>query len=243
MDNVTREKLAGVKRLMEAAGSVGEAEAAAAAMQRLILRHNLTAEDLLGLGEQAKEGYEGLYFRVGPDHSQGLQWRLNLIYVLARYNFCVFIRYGHHGGHGIIVGQPSNQEAIVEMFHATVATIERLGESEYRALRSEPDTFRVAGSPGSVGWKNSFKLGFPAGLNQKMNLERMQEKKDDPKVGAMVLVKDADLEKAVEDVVGKTGTHQGSKPTNANGYRRGVEKGRAHEPQARLGGGLKELGG
>lgn len=242
MDNVTRKRLEDIQRLMSAAGSVGEAEAAAAAFQRLIFKHNITAEDLAGLGQQKREAYEGLFIRVAPERKPGIQWRLNLVYVLARYNFCAFIRYGHHGSTGVIVGQPSNQEGVRAMFDSTVDTVERLAESEWSALRNSSGWIS-AGCPSKMGWQNSFKIGFATGLNIKMNLERSVELKEDHRAAALVVVKDSELAEAIETVVGKTGSHKGSEASNKDGYRRGVEKGREHQPQATLGHGYKELAG
>lgn len=234
MDPMTRKKLENIRHLMEAAGTVGEAEAAATAMQRMILKHNLTAEDLEGLGKQEREGYEGLFIRVAPDRKPGIQWRLNLLYLLSEYSFCAFIRYGIHGATGMIVGQPSNQEAVRVMFQATVETVERLAEGEWYAFRSRERDWRNAGEPASMAWKNSFKIGFSVGLRQKLQMDRKAIAIEDVKVNALVLVKGAELETAVQQAVGKTTTHKGSAASNVNGYQRGVEKGLAHELQKRL---------
>jgi hypothetical protein len=234
VDATLRDKLDAITRLMERAGTVHEAESAAEAMQRLVLRHNLSAEDLSGLGKSEKEAYEAGFIRVGEDRTQGLQWRLNLIYVLAEYNFCAFIRYGSHGGSGTIVGQPSNQEAVRAMFDATVPTIERIAANEWYLLKNDLQRLYQAGSPGAVGWKNSFKIGFPAGLREKMRLERVHEISEDHRVSALVITKDEEIKLAIKEKIGKTTTHQGSRPTNADGYYKGVEKGRAHELRERI---------
>lgn len=220
---------------MEAAGTVGEAEAATAAMQRLVLKHNLSAEDVDNLNTSTKETYDADFIRVGDRKTQGLQWRLNLLYVLAEYNFCVFIRYGHHGGDGVLVGQKSNKDAVRMMLDVTVPTLERIADSEWYLLKNDSARCRAAGYPTATAWKNSFKIGFVAGLRLKMQLERKSEALGDDRVSALVSLKDVELKEAVEETVGKTSTHRGSRPTNAAGYNRGVEKGRTHELQSRIG--------
>lgn len=234
MDATTRKKLEDVKRLMEAAGTVGEAEAAAAAMQRLIFRYNISEEDLAGLGKSTKEEYDVGFIRVAPDKKPGIQWRLNLLYVLCDYNFCSFIRYGHHGATGVIVGQPTNQTAVQEMFDITCTTVERLAEDEWFMTRNDLRRWGGAGCPPATAWKNSFKIGFSAGLKLKMQLERKSELLGNDHASALVLVKDYELSVAVKEKLGKTSTHKGSAPTNVDGYKRGVEKGRAHELQDRI---------
>ena len=235
MDTTTRKKLEDIKRLMEAAGTVGEAEAATAAMQRLMFRHNLTAEDLATLDTSSKEEYSADFISVGDRKSRGLQWKLNLLYVLAEYNFCVFIRYGHHGGDGVLVGQQVNKDAVRMMFDATVLTVDRIADLEWYLIKNNLTEWYKAGGPSTTAWKNSFKIGFVTGLRLKMQLERKSEVLEDNRASALVSLKDMELKEAVTETVGKTSTHKGSAPTNAAGYNRGVEKGRTHDLQSKLG--------
>lgn len=236
MDATIREKLEKVKRLMENAATVGEAEAAAAAMQRLILKHNLSVEEVASLDStQAREEYAADYFKVGDRKTQGLQWRINLIYMLSEYHFCAFIRYGHHGGEGIIVGQQTNKDAVRMMFDVTAAAIERIADTEWYVTRNNYQEWYRAGCPTATAWKNSFKIGFVAGLRAKMRAERQFQALEAPKTTALVSMKEVELKEAIDEKVGKVGNHRGSAPTNAAGYSRGVEKGRTHELSERLG--------
>jgi len=201
-----------------------------------MLKHNLTPDDIEGLGgDRTQESYEKGFFRVGEDRTPGLQWRLNLIYVLAQYNFCAFIRYGVHGGSGVIVGQPSNMGAVKEMYEATVETIERLAEPEWFFMKTDLERMARAGYPKAAAWKNSFKLGFPDGLRQKLYLERVNQLKEMENGQALMVVKDHEIAEAVKEKVGETTGSKSSQPTNFDGYQRGVEKGRAHELRERLG--------
>lgn len=233
MDNVLREKLGKIQRLMSAAGTVGEAEAAAAAMQRLVLKHNLDTADLEGLGETEREEYISRYIVLGSKGSSGLQWRINLAYVMGEMNFCAFIREGFHGGTGWMVGQASNVDAAEEMFKSIAEANERLAPTEWYSFRNSS---RYDGSS-TVAWKNSFKIGFVAGIRMKMRMERqtVAQELEAGVVSSLVVVKEAELKEAVAEKIGKTTTHKGSAPTNVNGYQRGVEKGLSHELQGRLG--------
>lgn len=227
MDSNLKEKLIGIKGLMERAGTVSEAEAAAAAMTRLVLKHNISEEELASLGVVDKEAYESGYIQVGPNGSSGLQWKLNLLYVLSEFNFCKFVRAGKHGGDGYIIGQPTNQKIVIEMFNVTVQTVERLAVDEWYIMLNDWERMMNAGNPKASGWKNSFKLGFPSGLHLKLMMQKAELEKDDT-TSALMVVKDGELDKAVEEKVGKLQKSRGSNPTNRDGYYRGVERGMRH---------------
>ena len=235
MDQSLRDKIANIKELMARAATVGEAEAAAAAMQRLVLRHNLQPEDIDSSTKSEKEEYASNFIRVGEPRSPGLQWKINLIRVLASADFCTFIRYGDHGGDGVLVGQPSNQEIVRQMFETTVPTVERLAETEWTFMRFDNARMYEAGYPKAAAWKNAFKIGFSAGLSQKLWLERQKELDQIEGSGALIVVKDHELQEAVKEKVGETKSGARQKPVNLNGYVRGVEKGREHEHRTRIG--------
>ena len=234
MDPMTRRMLDGIKSRMERAGTVAEAEAAAAAMQRMILKHNLDAADLENLGKQEREEYISKYIILGKEKTQGLQWRVNLAYVMGEMNFCAFIRQGIHGAKGWMVGQASNVEAAEVMYVSIVDANERLAPTEWAAfIRTSEGRFANSGS-----WKNSFKIGFVQGIRMQMLAERKRVagELEAGTVSALVLVKDAELKQAVNEKIGKTTTHKGSAPTNSSGFQRGLEKGLSHEFRARLDG-------
>lgn len=235
MDATTRKMLDGIKARMERAGTVHEAEAAAAAMQRMILKHNLTSEEVTGLGKAEREEYISQYIELGPKGTPGLQWRINLAYVMGEMNFCVFIREGVHGGTGWMVGQASNVEAAQVMFQSIAEANERIAETEWIAFRNSVE-WMYAGSPKAMAWKNSFKIGFVTGIRMKMIMERqtVAEELEPGTISALVVVKDKELQAAVNEKIGRTTTHRGSAPTNRSGYERGVERGLAHETRSQL---------
>ena len=236
MDPLTQRMLDGIKSRMERAGSAAEAEAAAAAMQRMILKHNLDAADLQGLGKERKEEYISRYIQLGPKGSSGLQWRINLAYTIGEMNFCAFIREGFHGGTGWMVGQASNVDAAEQMFKSIADANERLVTLEWYSFRNSYEYIR-AGQPSSVSWKNSFKHGFVAGVHTRMKNERvaMSKELEAGKISALVVVKDAELKQAVAEKIGRTVKSGASQPNNHNGFMRGHERGMAHETRGRIG--------
>lgn len=232
MDNELRKKLSAIQGLMDRAGTVAEAESAAAAFQRMIIKHNLKLEELEGLGRKDHEDYLSKYVVLGAKGTTGLQWRINLAYAVAQMNFCAFIREGVHGGTGWIVGQASNVDAAEQMFKTIVDANERLAPLEWSAFRTTPEgTFTNA-----TAWKNSFKIGFVTGIYRKMQMERqkLSQELEAGVVSSLVVVKDGELQQAVSEKIGRVSTHRGSAPTNRSGYERGVEKGLSHELRSRL---------
>jgi len=236
VDRDTREKLEKIQRLMEGAGTVGEAEAAASAMQRLLIKHNIDASELESFGKRDHEEYEAVVIQVGPKNSQGLQWRLNLVRVLAEHGFCTFIRIGMHGGVGYIVGQRSNIEAVQLLFTATVETVERLANQDWPSFRNRFNDWHQVGCPTSVAWKNSYKIGFAAGLWRKLHQEKQALEAGDVTTSALVVVKDAELSAAVDRTIGKTVMRRESRASNSDGFGRGFSRGMEHEVHGRLDG-------
>jgi hypothetical protein len=232
MDNELRKKLEGIQALMNRAGTVAEAESAAGAMQRMMVKHNLETADLEGLGQKAHEEYLSKYVVLGAKGTTGLQWRINLAYAVAQMNFCAFIREGVHGGSGWMVGQASNIDAAEQMFKTIVDANERLAPLEWSAFRNTPEGVFM----NATAWRNSFKLGFVTGIYRRMQMERqkLSQELETGVVSSLVVVKDGELQQAVSEKLGRVTTHRGSAPTNRSGYERGVEKGLSHELRSRL---------
>lgn len=242
MDKQVLKKLVDIKKLMDAAGSVGEAEAAAAAMQRLVLKHNVDAAELEALGQEEKEAYGGMPVHLWPKGKPGVAWRVYVFTTIAHYNFCTFVRTHSTGGDGVLIGQASNQEAVMLMYEAAVENFLRLAPICYKEAHAVQG-WRI--SKPAV-WKNSFLLGVPQGLHLKFDLERKAEIQADSKTSALVLVKDADLEKAVDDHFGRGSikkTETKIQVTDKDAYRKGVEKGRSYDTGDRIDAGFLALNG
>lgn len=229
MDAVVLEKFQKIQTLMERAGTVGEAESAAAALQRLMIKYNVDAAELEAAGKRDHEEYVSQFIELGKKGSSGLQWRINLIRVLAQAGFCKFIRIGVHGGIGYLVGQPSNIDAVRRIYEATVATVERLAERDWPAFRNRYNDWIRAGSPTAMAWKNSFKLGFSAGLWSKLQQEKQAIEAGEVTVSALVVVKDAELDEAVQRIIGNLVPSRNSTASNSSGFGAGYARGLAHE--------------
>src|SRR5262249_41920722 len=120
------EKIAGVKRLIDAASTLGEAEAAAAAFQRPLRKHNPTeAEAATARGRtHDSAAYVLLRVRVAPSVTKGEPWRRALFHTLAHFGFCTAIFAGTGGNDLLVVGRPADIAAVQAVFWSLVPAAE-----------------------------------------------------------------------------------------------------------------------
>lgn len=253
MDRVTREKLEKIQALIEGAKTQGEAEAAASAFQRLVLRHNLSAEDLNKLGQTERETYGSMYVAVAKAGEAGVTWKVYLLWGLANLHFVAAIRQGNHGATFQLIGQKTNIDALQTLFSLLVPVGERLAVEGYAAhvveiqkahpRRSAKDLRNMGLIVSKVLWTNSFKLGFQKGIYTKLKNERAQEVKADENVSALVVVKDSELAEAIDQLAGETRDQNTKVRVHGSAQRAGFRAGMEHETSARLAEPIRELKG
>lgn len=237
MDRDTKARLEKIQALMENAGTVGEAEAAAQAFQRLVMRHNLSAEELAGLGQAEREAYMVKMVVLGGFNERGITWKRSLLTVIARFNFCDTIRYGTTGAMMAVIGQRTNIDAVETMYHTMVSTFTRLSHETWAARKHELPFSKPR------AWKFSFLMGVPSGLMDKFTAERESEVAADSNVSALVEVKGAELEDFLANefpnVVNRMTTYGVS---DGSGYRAGYKAGREYQDMGSLDDGPLALG-
>lgn len=245
MDDFLRAKLDGAQRLMEQASTEGEAQAAAAAFQRLVTRFQLQAEDLQNLGTTAKAKYVCQSVRLGEKRETGIYWRSQLLATLAHFNWCQVVLHSDTQAIVDIVGTQESIDLVGRIFISLRVTFERMAPTRFEEKLAEwrsqyPQFARRSlseqyewGRPHRVKWCNAFLIGAWRGIAQRMAEERRQEKTEDPKVGALVVVKGAELVKATDDLMGKL--RQVRRTHNTfDGYRDGYKAGYEHRENTPL---------
>lgn len=160
MDQNILDKLAALKNLRDNPGSPGEAAAAAAALQRLLFKHNLRLADVERheVKEAAREDYTRESFDLGQrqDDTNG-NWRKTLMFVLCDVNFCRYIRHGN-GRKITIIGRQHNITIVKAMFEYLVREIKRLTIRDWRA--AFPDTYgQLNNTATEFSWKRSYREG------------------------------------------------------------------------------------
>lgn len=160
MDQSILDKLASLKNLRDNPGTPGEAAASAAALQRLLFKHNLSLADieLHETSTAARQDYTKEQYDLGQrqDDTNG-NWRKTLMFVLCDVNFCRYIRHGN-GRRVTIIGKEQNIAVVKGMFEYLVREIKRLTIRDWRA--AFPDTYgQLNNTATEFSWKRSFREG------------------------------------------------------------------------------------
>lgn len=79
-----------IKRLKDAGATEGERSAAAAALNRLLLKHNLTMDDITALGDEEETRVKSGFITIQPY----ADWKEALLVIIAEASLCRVLRYG-----------------------------------------------------------------------------------------------------------------------------------------------------
>lgn len=219
VDNAVLDRLAKLIELQSRPGSPAEAEAAAARIQSLLTRHQLSLLDaeamLTGRGGKAESFITSQY-----QLSRFISWRMLLLNAVSKQNFCRSIR-GYErtavtktnydgwrlGSNFTLVGREENIAAVIRLYEYLEATIDRLGQ-EYSAKLSatlgpiyKASGFRYNPKGEGIDFRNGAVIGVAAKLYTARN-EAMAESGS----SALVLVEEDKLDEAVAAQVGVTET-------------------------------------
>jgi len=193
-DNVV-ERIRKLLRLAEDAGAT-EAEAASALERAsaLLLRHNLTMDQV------AVTGGDALPVTEQPIHTGWAgSWRGTLLAILARHNLCspLVSRQGKVDT-VVVVGRPANVQATHALYDWIAAQLERFGLEEWSAFNQEQRE-AVAGSAGipwcvecarpvvperplihGVTWKTAFYRGALLRIATRLSAQRKAQQQPPP---------------------------------------------------------------
>lgn len=246
MDQQILDKIASLINLKENPGTPGEAAAAAAALQRLLFKHNLAEEDVrlhATSTKQVAEEYIHEMYDVGQKQGDtNGNWKHQLLFVICKNNFCGYVS-GHQSRRGHIVGQKHNVVVVKAMFEYLVKEIKRLTIKEWRA--AFPDTYgQLNNTKVEFSWKRSFREGAVAVIAQRLAAERREDLKEAGEKGAALVVqKDKELKDAITKHIGETKAgRSGGGSVLAGAYSAGKEAGRNINLNKQVGGGSSVSG-
>lgn len=225
MDEATKAKLQKIITLMDNAGTPGEAEAAAAAMSRFLVKFNLSEQEARATtGEKAERSKVSVRsFSVAKPRERGLTWKILLLNTVAKHNLCELIRIGLHGGDCWIVGTELNVDYVINMYFHLSVVFERLANESWTRLDqwNRLQTNRVK-------YVNNFMLGVPNGLHAKFLEDRKRQTAEDPRVGQLVVVNNEDLERAIAEKFGNLNTGGKVQVSDSLGYAAGYQAGKSY---------------
>ncbi len=187
------DKLERVKRLQERAGTPAEAEAAAAALIKLLTKHNLTAAEFDHRAERSpQDDYVQRLFDLGGRTS----WQRDLLDHIAQNNFC---RAVHVLGRdkSYLVGEPRNIQVVRDLYTYLRREVDRLADRAWEEARSS--------SPAWISpreWKRSYRTGVVDGIGTVMAEAKRAAAAEVEHGSQIVLVKDAELTAARDRLIG-----------------------------------------
>ncbi len=189
------QKLRKLQKLYEGAkeiNSEGEAQAAAAAIQRILEEYNITLEEVGetvnpdAICEEKISGYNG--------KTHGGDWVQKLTSVICRHNFCRCYYYGRGNKTLLIAGKKENIEVVKWLRDMLMEKYVKLGVQRYKEyILKNAQMLELLGKKPER--KNPFLrrylIGCAAGLEYKLKMEEtMMKNKDeqrDAKVTALVV--------------------------------------------------------
>lgn len=192
--------------------SEGEATAAAEMVQKLLFKYNLTMAQV-DTAKQAngqrdiRTKYQNNTVSLGVERGQVANWRRDLMYQIARHNFCRSLQWAGQPRMQLI-GQPHNVEAVIQMFDYLTAAIDRLSAEGWEQAKAEnggkaPLVFvRTKKTYGyfpqhAKQYRSSFSHGAVSRVSARLREMRDALRTADAESMALVVVSDKELTEAV----------------------------------------------
>lgn len=184
--NEVLKKIKKLQKLYEGAkkiNSEGEAAAAAAVIQKLLTKYNLSLEDLND-EEKQEDGImeEGQFCYTYK--SIGGSWESRLLIVLCKWNFCVAMQKGRSFKNMVIFGKKENIEMVKWLRVVLSNCFVELSKKRFEEYKK---TANYAEHPiGIDTYQRSYLKGCVDGLNDKLREENKKDKEEDVNFGAKV---------------------------------------------------------
>lgn len=210
IDKVMR-KIAKLKKLYEGAKAInseGEANNAAALIQKLLAEYNLTMEEVGTAEEKAANNVIHEQISGYTRKSIGGYWEQRFTHVLCRWNFCTCYIYGKSYKNLIIVGKKDNIEMVKWLLDMLKERFVHFSNERYKEYCKELEEKNI--KPCSKDkFQRSYLSGCAAGLDAKLKEEHEREKKEEvelsTKITALVVRNNAEIEAYVEKTWGGVG--------------------------------------
>jgi len=213
-------KLANLKNLAEQPGTAGEAAAAAAALQRLLFKYNLSIADVK---QPEDHDYENPFYTVGAKYSSlWSRWQYNLLSNICRNNFCKMILLSWTKGVEI-VGEPHNIAIVTVLY-------EYLRDECKRMMRAD---LRIAQEKGECGyntddWRYCYRQSFVSTIDARLREQQREDQTTYTGGSNLVVVKGQELANAVKELYPrlKANRSQGANAWSGSGSAAGREAGK-----------------
>lgn len=196
----------------------GEAAAAAAKLQEILLKYNLEMEDIEEDSPVPRDKYVREELELDVASGNMINWRRILLSGIARSLMCT--AFGYQGTRKmVIVGQGHNIEIVRHFYDYLSSEISRLADVTWAKARSR--TREHARS-----WKSSFYNGAVDIVVQRLEGKYQQISNQNSHTQALVLRNERDLDDAVGHLIGRVRKNTVRQRHSKAGYSRGVRAGK-----------------
>lgn len=231
------DKLQKVANLLDNAGTPGEAEAAAAALSRLLLKYNLDEADVRAAQGSAAKSHIVVRPITITQGKSAAKWQWLLLNTIARHNFTQLVKRGGSSSAGWIAGTNENIDAVLDLYARLSIVFKRLASESWKAQPPHTVYFTTRAQ-----YIHGFLLGVPAGLSERFRLDRKQDEEADRRVSALVVTTERQLSEAVAAELGRT-TRTGRRSTvDGRAYDHGRAAGKSYREHGAIGRGSLALG-
>lgn len=166
----------------------GEAQAAAAMLQKLLTKHNLSIADLERRGQTAPAVRE-----QGHDLGKAaFAWKLDLAEAIAKHYYCHPL-VNRRAKTVAFIGRPDNVESLQMLYQWLIDQIRRIASEERRKQATHIDPLR---------WQLSFGTGAVERIGTRLRDLRAQEVTDVADVTALVIHHDSEISDYTEERYG-----------------------------------------
>ena len=243
MDQALADKFIGVRKMMEQATTEGEAQAAAAAFQRLLVKNAVSEEEAMALGEREKKPFVRIRIKVAEPRTPGISWKNTLIHILLENNFCRSYNPASGGWHEVFaIGKQENLDAVGKLFQVMVPAFEKMCkeafESKLRRWHQGGRFLEPKGRPHKTSFTISFMLGACYGVEERLRSEMKTMELESGEIRALVPLNKIELDKAESSLMGKVGSGgAGYSASDTSGFNAGYAAGKSFVPHTQLGSG------
>lgn len=199
--DVVMRKIAKLKKLYEGAkeiNSEGEANKAAAIMQKLLIEYNLTMEDVGSIEEKNKNNVLDEKISGNDYKTMGGIWEQRVTYVICKWNFCKCYIYGNSYRNLLIVGRKNNIELVKWLTKILKERFYDLAKKRWK----EYHKIKPYSAISQGVWMRSYLIGCAEGLDENFKKEKENsQKKDNQKserVTALVLRSNTEIDEYVK---------------------------------------------
>ncbi len=196
----------------------GEAAAAAAKLQEILLKYNLEMEDIEDDSPGVDDRYVKEELELGVTSGNMINWRRILLSGIARSLMCA--AFGYQGTPTmVIVGQKHNIEMVRHFYDYLSSEISRLADVTWEEARSRT---REHGR----SWKSSFYNGAVDIVVQRLEGKYQQVSQQSNHTQALVLKNEQGLDNAVGNLIGRVRKNTVRLRHSKAGYSRGARAGK-----------------